>query len=211
MRVKCETGGYDLFRRKDRQMSRRLASFAAFILASAMFPGMVQAQTGTTSPYRVDYFDNANTTGAPDATLRLSNTGAAGHTNLCADIFVFAADEEISECCSCLETPNGLRKLSVNNNLTSSPFAGIYLTEGTIVIVAAATTGGACPVPVHITSAPNAEIQAWATHIQDGFIMTEAPSEVSALSSTEEKALADQCGAIIATTEAPICSCGTGS
>ena len=68
-------------------MTRKLAVLCTLILALVVFAGMAQAQTATTSPYRVDYFSNANTGGAPDGTLRLDNDGAAG-VNLCADIFV---------------------------------------------------------------------------------------------------------------------------
>jgi len=180
---------------------------------------MAQAQ----SAYRVDYFANANTGGAPDATLRLDNDGAAttGGTkgaptysvNLCADIFIFDTNEELSECCSCLETPDGLRTLSVNGDLTANPLTGVTLTTGVIKVVAAATTGGVCPVPTHIATVANAEIQGWATHIQNSnFAITETTSQASYLSSAEISKLAKQCGAIVAVGSGKgICSCGTGT
>jgi hypothetical protein len=179
------------------------------LLALVVFAGMAQAQ----SPYRVDYFANANTGGAPDATLRLDNDGSAADANLCADIFVFDADQEMSECCSGLETPDGLRTLSINSNLTANPLTGVVLTGGVIKIVAAATTGGACPVPTHITLVSGGEIQAWATHIQNSnFTVTETTSQVSNLSAAEESKLAKQCGAIVAVgSGAGICSFGTGT
>jgi len=170
---------------------------------------MAQAQ----SAYRVDYFANANTGGAPDATLRLDNDGAAAGANLCADIFVFDTNEELSECCSCLETPDGLRTLSVNSDLTANPLTGVTLTTGVIKVVAAATTGGVFPVPTHITTVANAEIQGWATHIQNSnFAITETTSQASYLSSAEVSKLAKQCGAIVAVGSGKgICSCGTGT
>src|SRR5580658_4269897 len=66
---------------------------------------------------KVDYFANANTAGAPDGTLRITNPGTAG-ANLCAAIFVFDPSQELSECCRCFVSPDGLRTLSVNTNLT---------------------------------------------------------------------------------------------
>jgi hypothetical protein len=170
---------------------------------------MAQAQ----SPYRVDYFSNANTGGAPDGTLRLDNDGSAAAANLCADIYVFDSNEELSECCSCLETPDGLRTLSVDTDLTSNPLTGRVLTTGVIKVVAAATSANTCPVPTHITLVSGGEIQGWATHIQtSNFTITETASQVSNLSSAEESNLAKQCGSIVKVgSGSGICSCGSGS
>jgi hypothetical protein len=191
-------------------MTRTLAVVCSLAMALVIFGGMAQAQT---SPYRVDYFSNANTGGAPDGTLRLDNDGSAAGANLCADIFVFDPFEELSECCSCLETPDGLRTLSVNTDLTANPLTGVVLSTGVIKVVAAATTGGACPIPTHITTVTGGEIQGWATHIQNSnFAITETTSQVSNLSATEESNLAKQCGAIVKVGSGKgICTCGTGT
>jgi hypothetical protein len=192
-------------------VTKKVAVLCSLFVALVVLAGMAQAQ----SPYRVDYFSNANTGGAPDGTLRLDNDGSASDANLCADIFVFDTNEELSECCSCLETPDGLRTLSVDTDLTANPLTGVVLSTGVIKIVAAATTSGACPVPTHITTVTGGEIQGWATHIQTGNVITETASQVSNLSSTEETSLARQCGAIVRVGSGKgICSCGgsaTGS
>src|ERR1700686_5534348 len=70
---------------------------------------------------KVDYFANANTAGAPDGTMRLDNPGTYASGNVCASIFVFDSSQELTECCSCLLTPDGLRTLSINGDLTSNP------------------------------------------------------------------------------------------
>jgi hypothetical protein len=165
------------------------------------------------SPYRVDYFANANTTGAPDATLRLDNDGSAADLDLCADIFVFNTNEEISECCSCLETPDDLLTLDININLLSNPANGLAVSSGVIKIVAAATTSGWCPFPAQITLVRDAEIQGWATHAQNDTTLTEAPSQASNLSSAEVKKLTRLCGAILATESGTgVCNCtGAGN
>jgi hypothetical protein len=194
-------------------MTRKLAVVCSLFVALVVFAGLAQAQTYVTSPYRVDYFANANTGGAPDATLRLDNDGAAGG-NLCANIFVFDSNEELSECCSCLETPDGLRTLSVNTDLTANPLTGDTLSTGVIKIEAAKTVGNTCPLyPNTYTAATNAEIQGWATHIQNSnFAITETASQVSYLSATESTRLAQQCGAIKSVgSGAGLCTCGTGT
>jgi hypothetical protein len=181
----------------------------SLMLALLGLVGTVHAQ----SPYRVDYFSNANTAGAPDATLRFDNDGAAASANLCADLFIFDSNEEMSECCSCLETPDGLRTLSLNSDLTANPLTGVILSNGVIKIIAAAPKSDTCPTPNKILLVPDGEIQGWSTHIQNGtFGLTEAASQVSYLSTNEQERLAQQCGAIRATGSGHgICSCGTGT
>jgi len=136
-------------------MTQKVAVVCSLFLALIVCAGMAQAQDA----YKVDYFSNANTGGAPDGTLRLDNPGGAAGANLCADMFVFDSNEEMSECCSCLETPDGLRTLSINSDLTANPLTGVVLNTGVIKIVAAATSAGACPVPTHITTVDYGEIK----------------------------------------------------
>lgn len=177
-------------------MSRTTLLIACTLVASlALLAGSAAAQTPGVAAmpgvYSVDYFANANTSGAPDATTRIINPGLSGG-NLCADIFVFDPDEEISECCSCLTTPDGLLTLSVNNDLTSNPLTGVVLTTGIIKIVSAATTGGNCPLPTRGTPVPT--LRAWTTHVQNGSAgVTETGDQSVSLSVAEGQALLAQC------------------
>jgi hypothetical protein len=189
-------------------MARKLAIALSLPAALLICASMARAQ----NPSSIEYFANANTARAMDATLRLDNPGGSG-TNLCADIFVFDSNEEMSECCSCLETPDGLRMLSIDNDLTANPLTGAVLTTGAIKILAAVTQGGTCPIPSYITTVPHGEIKAWATHIQDGdYAITETTSQNSYLSPNEQNELAQQCGAIERIgSGSGICGCGSGS
>jgi hypothetical protein len=177
-------------------MSRtNLLVACTLVAALAVFVGTATAQTPAVSAqpgvYAVDYFANANTSGAPDATTRIINPGLSGG-NLCADIFVFDPNEEISECCSCTTTPDGLLTLSVNGDLTSNPLTGVVLTTGIIKVVSAATTGGRCPLPTSF--APVATLRSWTTHVQNGAAgVTETGDQAVSLSLAEGKALAAQC------------------
>jgi hypothetical protein len=177
-------------------MSRTTLIVACTLVASlAVFAGTAAAQTpgipATPGVYSVDYFANANTNGAPDAATRIINPGQSGG-NLCADIFVFDPDEEISECCSCLTTPDGLLTLSVNSDLTSNPLTGVVLTTGIIKIVSAATTAGSCPLPTKGTPVPT--LRSWTTHVQNGSSgVTETGDQSVPLSASEGAALLAQC------------------
>jgi hypothetical protein len=88
--------------------------------------------------------------GEGDSTVRIVNTASASGT-LCAMIYVFDDSEELQTCCGCPVTPDGLRTLSVVNDLTSN--FGVNrgnLNAGVIDIVSATlnwTPGNPPPAP----------------------------------------------------------------
>jgi len=125
---------------------RRIALLVACTLALALCAGTAFGQADT---LKVDYFANANTSGAPDGTVRIDNPGTAAG-NVCASIYVFDPEQELSECCSCLLTPDGLRTLSVNTDLTSNPLTGVVLSTGLIKFVSTIPVAGACPLPTTV-------------------------------------------------------------
>jgi hypothetical protein len=181
-------------------------------LAFALCTGSALASTYPPPPdtLKVDYFANANTAGAPDATLRVTDPNTNGG-NICASIFVFDANQEMSECCSCLLTPDGLRTLSINTDITGNPLTGVTLTTGAIKVVSTRPSrSGTCPLPVYVNAA--AAIRAWATHIQDSnFAVTETGSQDATLSSAEIASLASECSGIKSVGSGKgICTCGTG-
>ena len=185
---------------------RRIALLVACTLALALCAGTAWGQADT---LKVDYFANANTAGAPDGTLRITNPGTAAG-NVCASIFVFDPDQELSECCSCLQTPDGLATLSVNTDLTSNPLTGVILSTGVIKIVSTIPVSGACPLPTAVK--PEPAIRAWTTHIQNSsFVETETGSIDATLSTGEISALARECTAIkVAGSGHGVCTCGVG-
>jgi hypothetical protein len=102
------------------------------------------------SELQVNYFAGANGS-RPDQTVRITNTGTAivagdGTADLCANIYVFRNDQQMTECCSCLVTPNGLRTLSVDFDLARNPLTSPVVGEGVIKIVSSNTTGTSCPL-----------------------------------------------------------------
>src|SRR5271157_6170895 len=160
--------------------------------------------------YQVNYYANANTLYAPDATVYIDNPGAAAYTNLCAMIYVFTYDEQMAECCGCGETPNNLDTLSVNYDLTSNPLTSVVPTTGVIKIVSAAINNLPCDPTANVTPTP--DLRAWATHIQNYYgTVTETPFLDATLSIQELAALQSQCAFIgILGSGHGVCSCGTG-
>ncbi len=180
-----------------------------------MLGGNAFAQNvGDSSYYFVTYYSNANTTGAPDGTLRLVNDGAEATASpegvengtLWAAIYTFDDSQEMQTCCSCLITSNGLLSESVNKELVNSSinFTGRGETQrGVIKVISSASYDVTSPVPL-------TGLRGWMTHIQattngltatkggpDGskgpWFVTEAALADSNLSATELANLGTSC------------------
>ena len=188
-------------------LRRILPVLVVALLVLGIGSGIAMAQ----DVYKLNYFSN-NAAPAPDATVRIDNPGLT-YGNLCAMVYVFDADQQLSECCGCVETHNGLRTLSVRRDLTSNPLTGRVSTNGVIKVVSAAVNNSPCDPTSNVTATPN--LRVWVTHIQNpvgaAFPITETESSDSTLGATELANLQAQCAFInILGSGQGICSCGTG-
>jgi hypothetical protein len=178
------------------------------VICLALAVCLSTAWASTTPPpadtLKIDYFSNANTAGAPDGTVRLTNPGTSGGP-VYAAIYVFDPRQELTECCECLLTPDGLRTLSVNGDLTSNPLTGVVLNTGLIKFVSTTGTSASKLFPV-------ASIREWGTHIQNAnFSETETAGQDATFSGSEQSSLQRQCAAIqLDGSGHGICSCGSG-
>ncbi len=175
----------------------------------AMAQGPCNPNTPTTPPctdaYTVDYYANAHVAGAPDATVRVINPGTLTVTgsgpdsgglgnDLCANIYVFDANQQLSECCSCFVSSNALLTLSVNNNLTVNPLLGLPAPTTGVIKIVSSTRIKPCD-PTILT--PEETLRAWATHIQNkvgtAFPVTEGESQAATLGAGEAADLKEDC------------------
>jgi hypothetical protein len=105
-------------------------------VAAAIFPN---------GAYAVKYASNLN---IGDSAINLSNSGAAtvagSPSDICANVYAFAPDEQEISCCSCLITPNGLNSLSVRNDLVQTSLTGAVPTSVVVKLIATAPVGGTC-------------------------------------------------------------------
>jgi hypothetical protein len=189
----------------------------------------------------VNYFTNAhsatptNPNGlGKDGKVRILNPGTfeAGTGllprpgNLCALIYVFDQNQQLLECCGCQVTPNGVRELSVNDDLTDNSLTGGQIYAGGIKIVSHPPNGpppkfynrgedSRCN-PASIAN-PRPTLRAWITHPQTGAAqvvyedLTEEEFLEAALSASEVRRLQGRCRFIITNASGyGICSCGYG-
>ena len=92
--------------------------------------------------FQVRYAANLN---IGDSFIDITNTGASGGANLCANLYTFDPAEELISCCTCSVTPNGLQSLSVLKSLISNPLTPAIPTA---VVVKMVATTGACNASV---------------------------------------------------------------
>lgn len=192
--------------------------------------GLAALLSAQTSPYpdtyKVNYFSNAIPDDYvscdppptyPDAIVQITNVGAQIGSktdpsgNLCAMIYVFDPNQELSECCGCAITPDGLLTLSVDNDLTANPLTGSTLSSGVIKIVSSAPTKWPSCDPTK--PVPTIGVRAWGTHIQNQFETTNFETETEFsdgnLSAGELKSLEAKCQAVgVVGSGSGICSCG---
>ena len=103
------------------------------VLTCLASTGFAQSTTseGSRDAYYLGYYSNANMGFSVEADLNIVNPGSTGgysaaelvdgvDGDLCANIYVFKADQELAECCSCYLSPNGLRTLTVDGDLKIS-------------------------------------------------------------------------------------------
>ncbi len=96
-------------------------------------------------------------------------------------IYVFEPDEEMAECCGRTLTPDDLRTLSVNTNLTANPLTGGALTGSGVIKVVSSKDTGVCDPR---TLAPVPSTRDWGTHI-----LSTAPGAYTVTETTFQSAI----------------------
>ncbi len=180
------------------------------ILAIALVLGVISATAVAqdNSTYAVTYYSNANTAGAPDATVRVINDGNTGGS-LCAAFYVFDDSQEMQECCSCPVTADGLIAESVNRYLLANSLTSFVNVRGVIKVVSTNAPSGSCDPT---KGSPTAGIRGWATHIQratSGYAITETELHDANLAASELAGLQQFCSfEIILGSGRGTCTCG---
>ncbi|HUI79356.1 MAG TPA: hypothetical protein VLY24_15630 [Bryobacteraceae bacterium] len=141
---------------------------------------------------------SANLT-AGDSIIDLTNVGSVSGVepagDICANVYVFAEDQQMVSCCTCQLTPNHLMTLSTQADLISNTLtAGVPTAISTMLV---ASTGN-CDASTVLQ--PVSGLRAWGTtlHAVPGgsFAVTEFPYSTVSLSNSELAKLTTSCGYI---------------
>jgi hypothetical protein len=180
------------------------------------------AEQGSDPVFSLTYF--ATTAVFPlDETIHIVNPGIqsipSSTPDLCANIYVFDANQELSECCSCDVTANATLTLSVSNNLASNPGNGVGAASGTIAVIPGTVPESGFCDPTNPNPAPDLEV--WGTHVDSPGVnrsgaanaaVVETRSADLTLTGGEETDLALLCAFIeVNDSGTGICSCTEGA
>ena len=163
---------------------------------------LVVAQT-VSDVYQVNYFANRNNTAGFDQVVNITNPGVQGSPlssnegALCANLYVFAADQQLTECCAFPITADGLLTLSINNDLTGNPLTSVSPSSGVVKLVSSAKTGACDPTSIDHRWQHRAGSGSWGTHLVQTtpgtLFTTETAFAPAPLSATEAEFLPYTC------------------
>jgi hypothetical protein len=151
---------------------KRLGFSLVLVALVVMVAGNALAQTENEDYFVTYYANNLAAAAVPDATLRIVNDGSSAanaDSSLWASIYVFDDSQELTECCSCFVSADGLLSESVKNQLTASPLTSIKPPRGVIKVISSSVNAGGprndYPTS-NFTNTPTPGLRGWATHIQ---------------------------------------------
>ena len=154
-------------------MVKKVVLAVVFAMAVCLV-GQTLAFAQLADVYQVNYFANRNNTAGFDQIVNITNPGVQGSPlssnegALCANLYVFASDQQMTECCAFPITADGLLTLSVNNDLTGNPLTSVAPSSGVVKLVSSAKTGTCDPTAIAFDSdSANVEpdLEAWGTHL----------------------------------------------
>jgi hypothetical protein len=151
---------------------------------------------------------------AAPAQLVIANPGeqatpiSVGQGTVCADIYVFDANQEMLECCQCPITANGaimlrvLREPEQRPDVTGNPLTGVAPFFGLIKIVSDSGTNCDARNPV-----PTPDLRAWGLFLPD-YSMTQFAA--ASLQPAEQQFLGNACSFVVYLGSGRgVCTCGT--
>ena len=177
----------------------------------AAFGGIQGAATIVVEPVAFTGYFSA-TPKEPDATLRVANPGS-DEPNLCGMVYVFDQDQQMTECCGCQISRDGLLTLSLNRDLIGNPLTGRASTSGSFLVVPADYVSNPSCNASSIN--PTGTVIVWATNLQTpspkSSSVTEESFAETPLNATLVSALQAQCRAVQELGGGQgICDCGSG-
>ena len=182
------------------------------ILGVTLLSSVVLAQQAPAPPdaFQVGYAANL---AAGDSGVNLTNAGRVFQDDqeecsfapvidpagdICANVYVFAEDQQLIACCACALTPNHLRTLSTQKDLISKTLTPGVPLGVTVALLASDGSSGVCNPsnPGTLVSG----LRAWATTLHaapgGGFAVTETEFSPATLSASELAKLTSYCGFI---------------
>jgi len=173
---------------------KRVGLVFATLVITLLATSALAQNVGDNSVFFVSYFAN-NVGGAPDATVRFINDGDQGTGtggDLWAAFYVFDDSQELTQCCACVVTPDGILSEDVKTELTAYPLTGKVPARGVIKVISSSSSDPTAPKPL-------TGLRGTATHIQratptsGAYATTETAFADANLGSAEQTLLGQLC------------------
>jgi hypothetical protein len=151
----------------------------------------------TPDVFQISYVANVL---AGDSFVNLTNTGVQGGSDpagdICANVYVLAADQQLIACCSCQLTPNHLKTLSAQKDLLAKTLTPGSPANVTVALLASTSCDASAVTAANLVGG----LRAWRTTLHaspsGGFGVTENPFSFATLSASELAKLTSYCGFI---------------
>jgi hypothetical protein len=177
-----------------------MRKFFQLMMGVALLSTAALAQIGPDDALQVRYAANL---GAGQSVVNLTNVGTTGGNDatdfICANVYVFAEDQQLISCCACPLSPNDLQTLSVQNDLINNTLTPGVPIGVTIALVATDDFGPAtcnAAVPKTLVSG----LRAWGTTLHaapgGGFFGAETAFSLAPLGISEYAKMTGFCAFI---------------
>jgi hypothetical protein len=149
----------------------RTLSAKNLLMLTAVFCLGPMVASGQTDYYQVNYLANFQ---AGDSYVNLMNAGGADPTasGICANVYVFAPDEQMLACCSCPLTPNQLATLSAKKDLTVDTLFAFTMSSLSVELVATKNKTGQCDPTGLLGETLASGLRAWAVTLEPASVTT---------------------------------------
>ena len=138
--------------------------------------------------------------------VNITNTGIRNGFDpsggICANVYTFDASEEMVSCCACYVSPDGLRSLSVKQDLLSNTLTpGVPSSVVIRLLASAPVTGSTCDPSTPAFVNLEHGLRAWRTNLHQNtttgnYKVTETASVNAGLRTSELQKLTSYCGFI---------------
>ena len=188
-----------------RQMPRTTPAILLTLFVSTVTFSQVNINAvNSTFPetFQTRYFANLS---VGDGAVNMTNIGTLGGLDpggdICANVYVFAQDQQLAACCACQLTPNHLVTLSVQKDLLSNLLTPGVPSAITVAVVSTAQTTGTCNASTITSNQLTPGLRAWGTTLHalpggSGYTVSEAEFSPGLLSQSELTKITQYCGFI---------------
>lgn len=165
---------------------------AGLIALVSCFPPSALAGDPNAQTALVTYYSNNGGKNSPlDQVIRVINNGILGSPatspigDVCANTYVFDANQTMIACCSCRVTPNALASFAVGHDLTSNTLTSLAPINGVVFILPTPAASTTCSPFAPLATSDASLLTGYGSHLT----VVDGPTPGTAVTETEMPAV----------------------